>query len=78
MCGERFTFLYTSRYEHVQYNVSGPYVKYFCVKKVFRKKYILRLYSWLRAFGWNNVGPASQMVAQHYFTIRPMYIVLSG
>ena len=31
VCGERFTFLYTSPYEHVQYNVSGPYVKYFCL-----------------------------------------------
>ena len=23
----------------------------------------------LKGFGWNNVGPASQTVAQHYFTI---------
>ena len=27
----------------------------------------------LKGFGWNNVGPASQTVAQHYFTIGPMY-----
>ena len=24
VCGKRFTFLYTSPYEHVQYNVPGP------------------------------------------------------
>ena len=24
VCGKRFTFLYTSPYEHVQYIVSGP------------------------------------------------------
>ena len=24
VCGKRFTFLYTSPYEHVQCNVSGP------------------------------------------------------
>ena len=30
----------------------------------------------LKGFGWNNVGPASQTVAQHYSTIRPMYRVI--
>ena len=30
----------------------------------------------LKSFGWNNVGPASQTVAQHYFTIGPMYGVI--
>ena len=30
----------------------------------------------LKCFGWNNVGPASQTVAQHYFTIGPMYCVI--
>ena len=30
----------------------------------------------LKGFGWNNVGPASQMVAQHYLTIGPMYRVI--
>ena len=30
----------------------------------------------LKGFGWNNVGPASQTVAQHYFTIGPMYRVI--
>ena len=27
-------------------------------------------------FGWNNVGLASQTVAQHYFTIGLMYRVI--
>ena len=27
----------------------------------------------LNGFGWNNVGPASQTVAQHYISIGPMY-----
>ena len=31
----------------------------------------------LKGFGWNNVGPGSQTVAQHYFTIGPMYRVIS-
>ena len=26
-----------------------------------------------KGFGGNNVGPASQTVAQHYFTFGPMY-----
>ena len=30
----------------------------------------------LKSFGWNNVGLASQTVAQHYFTIVPMYRVI--
>ena len=30
----------------------------------------------LKGFGWNSVGPASQTVAQHYFTIWPMYRVI--
>ena len=29
----------------------------------------------LNGFGWNNGGPASQTVAQHYFIIDPMYRV---
>ena len=29
VCEKRLTFLYTSPYEHVQYNVSGPSVKYY-------------------------------------------------
>ena len=30
----------------------------------------------LKDFGLNNVGPASQTLAQHYFTIGPMYRVI--
>ena len=30
----------------------------------------------LKGLGWNNVGPASQTVAKHYFTIGPMYRVI--
>ena len=68
MCGERLAFLYTSRYEHVQYNICDPQVKYFCVLKIFRKNIftIIFVVKSLRGFGWNNVGPSSQTVAQHY------------
>ena len=31
-----------------------------------------------KGFGWNNVGPASQTVAQHYISIGSMYRVFSG
>ena len=30
----------------------------------------------LKGFDWNNVRPASKTVAQHYFTIGPMYSVI--
>ena len=30
----------------------------------------------LKGFGWNIVGPVSQTVSQHYFTIGPMYRVI--
>ena len=30
----------------------------------------------LKGIDWNNVDPVSQMVAQHYFTIEPMYYVI--
>ena len=30
----------------------------------------------LKGFGWNNVCPASQMVAQHYISIGPIYRVI--
>ena len=46
---------------------------------MFRKKTFTIEYSnsSLKGFGWNNVGPASQTVAQHYISIGQMY-VLSG
>ena len=30
----------------------------------------------VKGFGWDNVGPASQTVANHYISIRPMYRVI--
>ena len=33
MCGKWLTFLYISLYKHVEYNVSGPWVKFFCLNK---------------------------------------------
>ena len=30
----------------------------------------------LKGFDWNNDGPASQTVAQHYISIGPMYCVI--
>ena len=30
----------------------------------------------LKGFGWYNVGPALQTMAQHYFIIDPMYRVI--
>ena len=30
----------------------------------------------LKGFGWNNIGPSSQTVAQYYISIGPMYRVI--
>ena len=78
--GKQFTFLYTSPYEHVKYNVWSPWVGYFRVWKIFRKKIstIIFVVKGLKGFDWNNVGPASQTVAQYYFTIGLMYRVYPG
>ena len=58
----------TSPTEHMQYNVSGPYVnmvRYFCL---FRKKFtLIFVVKSLKGFGWNNVALA-----------LGQYIVLSG
>ena len=48
-----------------------------CLKSV-QKKYI---YDYIRdlsleGFGWNNVGSASQTMAQPYISIGPMYRVI--
>ena len=56
MCGKRLTFLYTSPYAHVEYNVCSEIV-------IFTIIFVVES---LKGFGWNNVGPASQTVAQHY------------
>ena len=57
MCGKRFTFLYTSPYEHVQYNASGPWVKYFwlnkCSEKNIHDYFVIKS---LKGFGWNYAG----------------------
>ena len=37
---------------------------------------LLTLDRQIKGFGWNNVGATSQTVAQHYFTIGPMYRVI--
>ena len=47
--------------------------KKFSEKKIFTIIFVVKS---LKGFGWNNVGPASQTVAQHYFTIGPMYCVI--
>ena len=41
-----------------------------------KKSTIIFVVKSLKGFGWNNVGPASQTVTQHYFTIGPMYCVI--
>ena len=49
-----------------------------CLKSV-QKKNILTIKvrdQSLKKFGWNNVGPASQTVAQLYVSIGPMYRVI--
>ena len=67
-----------SPYEHVQYNVSGPLLKTFVFNKCLEKKLftIICVVKSLKGFGWNNVSPASQTVAQHYISIGPMYRVI--
>ena len=47
--------------------------KMFSEKKIFRIIFVAKS---LKGFGWNNVGPASQTVAHHYFTIGLMYRVI--
>ena len=42
-------------------------------KKLFSLIFVVKS---LNVFGWNNVGPASQTVAQHYISIGPMYRVV--
>ena len=43
-------------------------------KKIFT--IILFVVKSLEGFGWNNIGPALQTVAQHYISIGPMYRVI--
>ena len=41
-----------------------------------KKITIILMVKSLKGFGWTNVRPASQRVAQHYFIIGPMYRVI--
>ena len=45
---------------------------------MFRKiTFIIDYNDWsLKGFGWYDVGPASQTVAQYYISIEPMYRVI--
>ena len=51
-----------------------PRLSTFVCKKSLEKKIftIIFMVESLNGFGWRNVGPASQTVAQHYFIIGPM------
>ena len=62
MCNITFQFLRLSRPTFVFTRCSEKYI--FTVIFVVES---------LKGFGWNNVGPASQTVAQHYISIGPMY-----
>ena len=54
-----------------------PRLSTFVFKKSSEKIFtIIFVVKSLKSSGWNNVGPASQTVAQHYFTIWPMYRVI--
>ena len=81
MCGKWLTFLYTSPYEHI----TGEHITFQVLRLstfVFNKCSeiiiftIIFVVKRLNGFGWNNVGPASQTVAQHYISICPMYRVI--
>ena len=56
-----------------------PRLSTFSFKSLQKKKVftIILVFGSLKGFDWNNVCPASQTVAQDYFTLGPMY-VLSG
>ena len=48
-----------------------------CLKSFQKKMFtIIFVAKSLKGFGWNNVGPALQTMAQHYFIIDPMYRVI--
>ena len=52
--------------------------KKFSEKKVFTIIFVVNMVKSLKGFGWNNVGPAPQTVAQHYFTIGPIVSCYPG
>ena len=76
MCEKLFTFLYTNPYKNnnITFHVLG-----LSTLTSVQKKYIFTIIfvvKSLKGFGWNNVGPVSQTVAQHYISIWPMYRVI--
>ena len=57
----------------------GPYTLSTLVfRKSVQKKIVTIIFvvKSVKGFGWNNVGPASQTVAQHYISIGSMYRVI--
>ena len=63
MCNETFEVLRLSTFVFKKFSEKTIFTIIFVVKS-------------LKGFRWHNVGPASQMVAQHYFTIGPMHRVI--
>ena len=71
----------TSPYEHTymcNITFEVPRLSTFVFKKTSEKKIFMIIFvvESLKGFGWNNVGPESQTVAELYFTIEPLYRVI--
>ena len=78
MCGKRLTFLTPVLMSMCNITFQVLRLSTFVFNKCSEKIILTIIFvvkSW-NGFGWNNVGPASQTVAQHYFTIGPMYCVI--
>ena len=76
VCGKRFTFLYTSRLNMCNITFQVPRLSNSLNKCSEKINTIIFLVKSSKGFGWNNVGPASQTMAQHYISIGPMYRVI--
>ena len=78
MCGKRLTLCAPVIMNMSNITFVVTRLRTFVFKKSSGKKIftIIFVVQSLKGFGWNNVGPASHTVAQHYFTIRPMYRVI--
>ena len=80
VCGKRLTFLYTTPLN--KSNVTSQVLRLRRPTFVFKKCSeiilftILFVVKSLKGCGWNNVGPASQTVAQHYISFGTMYRVI--
>ena len=46
-----------------------------CSEKIYSWYYIRHDIIFLKSFDWNNVGPASQTVTQHYISFGPIYVL---